>query len=199
VLAAFMNHSVDNVMDKALWSQERWRNQNISRFDLVQDFFDSLVPPTADNNNTIDDNDDDDNQQSNQQLLKVLLPKLKILVTTKSNGLEILEASSRDELLDLMIKTTWVPVLTGRGILFDDQDLYLDGGFSRFLHPECEYRLDLPVTWETVVHTFTPSLTEDTIRELWRTGYGYEHDRFPKRNDELFSSSDINNLVVSPL
>jgi hypothetical protein len=182
-----MNHTVDTVMDAALWSQERWMNQNISRFDLVQDFFDSLVPPTDHN----DDDDDDDNQQSSQQLLKVLLPKLKILVTTKSNGLEILEASSREELLDFMIKTTWVPVLTGRGMLFDDQDLYLDGGFSRFLHPECEYRLDLPVTWETVVHTFTPSLTKDTIRELWTAGYGYEHYRFPKRNDE-FSSSDIN-------
>jgi hypothetical protein len=102
VLAAFMNHTVDNVMDAALWSQERWMNQNISRFDFVRDFFDSLVPP-ADNN---DDGNGDDQQQSDQQLLKALLTKLKILVTTKSNGLEILEASSREEFLDFMIKTT---------------------------------------------------------------------------------------------
>lgn len=161
-------------MDAALLSQERWMNHNISRFDLVQDFFDSLVM------------DEDTAQDKNFQKL---LPKLKVLVTTKNNGLEILEASNRQELLDLMIKTTWVPVLTGRGVLldFENNDVYLDGGFSRFLHPECEYRLDLPVIWETVVHTFTPSLTRDTIRELWQAGYGYNAAvdyRYPPRHEE---------------
>ena len=155
-----MNHTADNVMDAALLSQERWQGNHISRFDLVENFLETLVPI-------------DDSYEEAQ--LQQILSKIHILVTTSENGVEVLQATNRDELLDLMIKTTWVPALTGWGFLTDHKDVYLDGGFSRYLHPECEYVLELPMVWETLVHTFTPSLSRETIRELWNVGYEYKY------------------------
>ena len=111
-----------------------------------------------------------------QERLDKVLSKIQILVTTSENGVEILQATNREELLDLMIKTTWIPALTGWGFLSDNKDVYLDGGFSRYLHPQCEYQLELPLIWETLVHTFTPSLTRETIQELWHAGYDFEYD-----------------------
>ncbi|KAL3943730.1 MAG: hypothetical protein SGBAC_002200 [Bacillariaceae sp.] len=150
-------------MDAALLSQERWQGNQISRFELVHDFLETLVPI------------DESSSYEKEQQLQQAMSKIQIMVTTGENGVEILQATNRDELLDLMIKTTWVPALTGWGFLTDQNDIYLDGGFSRYIHPECEYYLELPVVWETLVHTFTPSLTRETIRELWDAGYKYEY------------------------
>ncbi len=58
--------------------------------------------------------------------------------------------------------------------------MYYDGGFSRLLHPECEHRLDLPLIWETLIHTFSPGLTREQVRQLWRAGYRYDYS-IPKR------------------
>lgn len=154
-----MNHTADSVMNAALLSQQRWQGNHISRFELVEDFLETLVPVDS----------------YEQEKLQQVLPKIQILVTTTDNGVEILQATNRDELLDLMIKTTWIPALTGWGFLSDHKDVYFDGGFSRYLHPQCEYELELPIVWETLVHTFTPSLTRETIQELWHAGYKFEY------------------------
>lgn len=60
--------------------------------------------------------------------------------------------------------------------------MYYDGGFSRLLHPECEYRLDLPLLWETIIHTFSPGLTRDQVRLLWLAGHRYDYS-IPKRSE----------------
>lgn len=57
----------------------------------------------------------------------------------------------------------------------DENEVYLDGGFSRLLHPECETELHLPLIWETLVHTFSPGLTRNQVRDLWNVGYGYDY------------------------
>jgi hypothetical protein len=72
------------------------------------------------------------------------------------------------------------PYLTGWGMLADDEDMYFDGGFSRLLHPECESRLDLPITWDFVIHTFSPGLTSGQISHLWRAGSRFDYS-LPKR------------------
>lgn len=154
-----MNHTADDVMDAALLAQQRWTHNHISRFELVGDFLETLVPVDS----------------YEKEKLERVLPKIQILVTTTENGVEILQATNRDELLDLMIKTTWIPAVTGSGFLSDHKDMYLDGGFSRYLHPQCEYQLELPVVWETLVHTFTPSLTRETIQQLWQAGYEFDY------------------------
>lgn len=166
ILAVLMNNTADSVMDAALSSQRKWQEGRITRFDLVEDFLEGLVPGQHD--------------RGEDQLLSQALSRIRVLVTTGKNGVEILRASDREELLDLSIKTTFVPALTGWGFLLDEQDVYLDGGFSRFLHPECEHQLELPVVWETLVHTFTPSLSRETIQELWNAGYEYEYENLDK-------------------
>ena len=39
-----MNHTADDVMDAALLAQQRWTHNHISRFELVGDFLETLVP-----------------------------------------------------------------------------------------------------------------------------------------------------------
>jgi hypothetical protein len=65
--------------------------------------------------------------------------------------------------------------VTGWGMLADDKGIYLDGGFSRSIHPECEFRLDLPLTMETLLDTFNPSLTPTQVAKLYLAGQTFDH------------------------
>ena len=67
------------------------------------------------------------------------------------------------------------PYVTGWGFLADKDDVYYDGGFSRILHPACEHRLDLPLIWETLIHTFSPGLNWDQVHALWQAGNRYDY------------------------
>ena len=67
------------------------------------------------------------------------------------------------------------PFILGWGLLKENGELYSDGGFSRRLHPQCEYRLDLPIVWETAIHSFTLSLNRDQIEKLWQVGWEYDY------------------------
>ena len=160
-----MNKSLEDVSDVAFAVQDSWTSGNRSRFELVDHFFDTLVPIEFD---------------QDVQMLERSLPRIKVLVTTMSGGYQIVEPKNRQELKDSMIKTTWVPYITGFGLSpsEDDEntnDIYLDGGFSRLLHPECETNLYLPLIWETLVHTFSPSLSRDQVRKLWHAGYHFDY------------------------
>lgn len=173
VLAVLMNLTLDETADAAFQAQEMWQAGNISRFELVDHFFETLLsqddPVAVDN-------------------LERILPNLKILVTSQRDGHQVREARNRTELKDLLIKTTWVPYLTGWGFMSDEDDVYYDGGFSRLLHPECSHRLDLPLIWETLIHTFSPGLTRDQVGELWSAGHQYDYS-IPKRLKNIPSQS----------
>jgi len=67
------------------------------------------------------------------------------------------------------------PYITGWGFLVDEDDVYYDGGFSRLLHPECAYRLDLPLIWETLIHAFSPGLNRNQLSQLWHAGNRYDY------------------------
>jgi len=114
--------------------------------------------------------------------LSSFLPRIKVLVTTVSgDGFRIEEAKDRHHLKELIIRTTWVPYLTGWGLLADEHtdEIYLDGGFSRMLHPKCESSLHLPLIWETLIHTFSPGLNSRQVRDLWEAGYSYDYYTLP--------------------
>jgi hypothetical protein len=162
-----MNKSLSEVSNAAFAVQDSWIGGNRSRFELVDYFFDALVPF---------DFDDD------VHMVQHSLPRIKVLVTTMSGGVQIFEPTNRQELKDSMIKTTWIPYVTGWGFLSEreNDDIYFDGGFSRVLHPECETNLHLPLIWDTLVHTFSPSLSREQVRRLWHAGYHYDY-RLPKQ------------------
>mmetsp|Transcript_4924 Transcript_4924/g.9152 ORF Transcript_4924/g.9152 Transcript_4924/m.9152 type:complete len:209 (-) Transcript_4924:1196-1822(-) len=160
ILSAFMNKSLDDVSEAAFAAQHAWTSGNRSRFELVDFFFDELVPGELD---------------EDAEMIERVLPRIKVLVTTVSGGLKVVEATNRQELKDGILKTTWVPYLTGWGFSVDEEDVYLDGGFSRLLHPECETSLHLPLIWETLVHTFSPGLTREQVQRLWQAGRNFNY------------------------
>jgi hypothetical protein len=90
VLVAFMNTTVDEVIDSGLAVQDAWNSGSLSRFELVDKIFDDIFP----SNSTVSVED--------------FLPRLQILVTTFGEGVRITQATNRDELKDLIVKTTWV-------------------------------------------------------------------------------------------
>jgi hypothetical protein len=207
ILSVFMNRSLEEVSQAAFNAQNSWLAGNQSRFELVDYFFDELVPQQyhvdLTNSGHGDQDDDNDERQtslsSSSSALSSFLPRIKVLVTTVSDGFRVEEAQNRQHLKELIIKTTWVPYLTGWGFLSDDDNdhdngnhneikkYYLDGGFSRMLHPPCEVSLHLPLIWETLVHTFSPGLTPNQVNTLWLAGHTY--DSYNLRSSPSSSSS----------
>lgn len=176
VLSVFMNRSLHEISEAAFAAQIAWKSGNRSRFELVDFFFDAVVPQEL---------------EEDAELMKRSLSRIKVLVTTLSDGgFKVLEPSSRQDLKESILKTTWVPYLTGWGLPLDDEDgmYYLDGGFSRLLHPKCQTSLHLPLIWETLVHTFSPGLTKEQVYRLWQSGYHYKHYKLPT-GDQLSNST----------
>ena len=213
-----MNRSLTEVSQAAFAAQDSWLLGNQSRFELVDYFFDELVPPQQQSHgqyNHLDiDIDEHDNAahssrisntsdnrlrltaadphvhnrqdtlrgSNSENILSSFLPRIKVLVTTVSGkGFRVEEATDRQHLKELIIRTTWVPYLTGWGFLSDEHtdEIYLDGGFSRMLHPKCESSLHLPLIWETLIHTFSPGLDSRQVRHLWEAGYSYDDYTLP--------------------
>jgi len=90
IISAMMHNDFEVVYNAALATQSAWASGNISRFEIVEQFFDTLIP------------------RSDEDEVLELLPKLKILVTTAKKGYEVTEASDLQELRDLLVKTTWM-------------------------------------------------------------------------------------------
>jgi hypothetical protein len=149
LVLAFLNSTVDNTYDTSYSIQQAWLQGNITRYDMVDWFLQDVVFPVYEMN---------------------FLPRIHVLVTTASQGVHIETASSLEELKDLLIKTTWIPYVTGEGVMSGEEDYYLDGGFSRVLHPTCETNLRVPVTWKTTIHTLDPGFDRETALDFWRMG-----------------------------
>jgi len=47
----------------------------------------------------------------------------------------------------------------------------MDGGFSRRLHPICDYSVAVPIYWDITKNTFTPAISRDEARQYWGDGY----------------------------
>jgi len=166
VLAVLLNRTLMKLVEAAEVSQSLWKSGELSSYYLVDHFFDSIVPPEK------------DFALEHEGILSTI----HILVTTKKEGLQIQQPRNRSELKEYLVQTTWIPFITGKGILSgtDTDDMYFDGGFSRLLHPSCEFRLDLPIIWETLAYTFSPGLSLEQVTQLWLEGQ--RHDYFlPKK------------------
>lgn len=121
-----------------------------------------------------------------------LLSKLRILVTiieptTSSLGDTIWEGTQMNvfygvrtpmnykSLLQHLRQTTHIPWLTGsvRSQQQNNDDIsrvVVDGGFSRWSHPVCNLRVDVPVTWTTMMHSLNPGLNPSIAKDLFRQG-----------------------------
>lgn len=193
--------SVDDVYGKAYDIQQSWLAGNMTRFEIVEEFLQNLfeesyyaendhtaellLAPTLNVSTIIDDHEL--YQQPNCSIsqpsrIKHLLPKLNILVTSRGKGVEVIQPRSRSELIDALKRTTWIPFVTGEGVMWPDseqetalQEFYLDGGFSRMLHPSCAYDLRVPNTWVNMMYTLHPGMSQGQVNELWEAGRNFDH------------------------
>ena len=92
-VAALLNRTVDETANAGFYTQAMWKSGNVSRFQLVDTFFEKLLPY---------------HDESISNNLERVLPKLKILVTTRRAGYQVIQPETRDQLKDLVLKTTWV-------------------------------------------------------------------------------------------
>ena len=90
-----MNLTLDETVHAAFTAQEMWRSGNISRFELVDHFFETMLTVNGDESSRLRD-------------LDSILPNIKILVTSQRDGHQVRQPQNRTDLKDLLIKTTWV-------------------------------------------------------------------------------------------
>ena len=90
-----MNLTLDETVDAAFSAQNMWLSGNISRFELVDHFFETMLTINGDGTSTMTD-------------LDSILPNMKILVTSQRDGHQVRQPQNRTDLKDLLIKTTWV-------------------------------------------------------------------------------------------
>lgn len=159
ILMALTNTSIDDALSSTFGVQHAWQSGNISRYEIVNRFVDDIL--------SVDDN-----------VLSEAVDRMNILVTTAKEGLTIGKAKSPLELRDLLIKTTYIPYITGWGAWLNDEfgGMHLDGGFSRALHPRCEYTVDIPVTNLNIgINTFNPGLDRESVHKFWLQGKAHGH------------------------
>jgi hypothetical protein len=161
LLLAFLNTTVDSAYETCSSIQTSSLAGNLSQYELVDYFLDEFAPESVES-----------------AVLEDFLPRLNVLVTTANAGVEIQTPTNRRELVDLLVKTTWIPFVTGRGVMVDDDGHYLDGGFSRVLHPKCDHEVYVPVTWNTFIHTLNPGFDRRLVNEFWEMGQATEGHPF---------------------
>mmetsp|Transcript_931 Transcript_931/g.1742 ORF Transcript_931/g.1742 Transcript_931/m.1742 type:complete len:289 (+) Transcript_931:92-958(+) len=168
VLMAFMNTTLQDATDAAHSIQTSWMAGHLSRYDLVDRFIDNLLVDGVS--------------------IEHLLDRLHVLVTTTKNGVAVEKAADATQLKELLLKTTFIPFITGRGLGYADaDDRFLDGGFSRMLHPKCNIELWIPLTlWDITQHTLNPALDRDKVEGFWLTGQRYR-EVIVNENDASFN------------
>lgn len=153
MLLAFLKVSADDAWRAGFDVQSLWKENRLPNHAVVPTFLNrTVLPILEDDSGTLD-----------------FLPQMNFLITT-NNGVESHQAKNKEELVDLMIKTTWIPFVTGHGILYQNGSYFLDGGFSRHLHPKCEHALHAPSTWGALVHSLNPGLPRDLVQSFWNMG-----------------------------
>jgi len=225
---AGLNMSIADAYNNAYGIQQSWLAGNMTRYDMVEKFLENILGD--DDAAAADDDDEKDSSSRNTcterdqcrsggsgGAVESFLPKLNILVTSKGNGVEVIQPQSRAELVNALKQTTWIPFVTGEGVMRptdtsiaaaisstststnsnqthtatnneeeddnilsttvkkDNTNFYLDGGFSRVLHPVCAYDLRVPLTWVNMMYTLHPGMSQEQVHELWQSGRNFDH------------------------
>jgi len=152
LLMAQLNATLDVAYGYALGAQRSWLDGNITRYEIVARFVDDLL--------------------QHGELEPDFISRTNILVTSTEKGVAAENPTNVEELRDLLIRTTFIPFVTGWGWFSSDDDggVYVDGGFSRVLHPQCQFDVAVPTTVETVVHAFNPGLYPSQVEKFWLMG-----------------------------
>ena len=65
----------------------------------------------------------------------------------------------------------------------DNGRYYVDGAFSRPLHPRCEFELVIPSTFQSFLHSLNPAMTKDVVYHFFRWGHEHDHSIINKSSE----------------
>ena len=166
VVSNLMKYSVNQVFDMALTSRKRWKNGEMNRFQIVEDFIDQMLM-----------------HNGHAKLSNSTLSRIHV-VSTKLNlqSLNPFEAvsttpNSIDELKTLLLQTSFIPFVTGDGLYYstgDSTEKYVDGAFSIFQHDKCQARLDIPNQPKLLLNTWNMNLALEDAKSFWEMGLGFD-------------------------
>ena len=140
--------SIGDAYNNAYGIQQSWLAGNMSRFEIVEEFLQNLFEESDQISSASTYYNDDVNEQqcngTSHTRIEDFLPKLNILVTSRGNGVEIVQPRTRTELVDALKQTTWIPFVTGEGAevgcrMYEDfERMLLTEGKTEWniLHPE---------------------------------------------------------------
>lgn len=153
IVLALLEAPVGETYDTCREIQLEFSQRNISSYTMVDEFLNRLLPVE-------------------EEPFTEFLPRLNIISTNMRSGAVVQQPSNRSELISLLLRTTRIPFLTGRGWLQDGSERYIDGGFSRYSHPPCRYTVHMPTTWNTYVHSLNPWVSKKKVFEFVELGLG---------------------------
>jgi hypothetical protein len=172
---AFLNTSLHSTFDTCQDIQHRLFNGTLRRSDMVEHLLHQVMPTCDSNLSTT--NAAIANIHSDEVGFHAFLSRVHILVSSASDGVQVAKADSHPTLVDLLVKTTYIPFVTGDAVALlqpDSEsgvDYYLDGGFSRALHPGCQHQVpSVPLSVSSFVYTLHPGMDKRTAYELWELG-----------------------------
>lgn len=167
-----LNHTIDDVLGKALEAQQLFFSGSIDRYEVVEFFIDAILKLNKDEKFQFTNNTD----YSGEVEWIEELTNINILTTGSNGKYHSRQAQSFIELKTLLMQTTWIPYVTGRSMWrgnhenFDDL-LHMDGAFTIHTHPRCDgVKLGLPLKWKLWRSILSPSLDKDKALEFYKYG-----------------------------
>lgn len=156
VVATLSNRTFEDMSEMAFGVQRKWNEGEISRYDVVEDFVDRLLP-------------------SSVRFGDELLERISVVTVTEGVGTNIRRARSVAELREMLIQTTWIPFATGWGLWNKDKSgsRHMDGGFTFFFHPRYRFNLKLPLMPDLFLNILNPNLSARKVQKFWNAGLGY--------------------------
>jgi hypothetical protein len=149
-VAVYANHSMPDLYRMASGLQRDWRNGNLNRYHVVEDFIDQLL--------------------EGQSFEPNVLESLYILTSVPEPwGFRAVmrQPTSMTSLALMLRQSAWIPLATGITYTLEG---HMDGGFSAFQHPVCQMKLGLPNDWNVLTNTLNVNLGEAHVQEFWQLG-----------------------------
>mmetsp|Transcript_17957 Transcript_17957/g.39822 ORF Transcript_17957/g.39822 Transcript_17957/m.39822 type:complete len:284 (-) Transcript_17957:1911-2762(-) len=186
--ATLLEAPIEEVVELALSSRSRVVHGEISRFDVLEDFVESLLDDGSQPLAMSMSNQNRTDQLSASKLrnLERHLPYINILTSTydmqhvaSTGGLvgrHFRSVSTIAELKTALVQTTWIPTITGKSFASLDMmsgAYHNDGAFSGLLRGfGVDFDLSLLLPWDLALlsNSLNLFMTTDQALEFWRVG-----------------------------
>ena len=133
-------NTFNNTINYAINLKNRYNNKNISFFDITKIFIKDIVK-------NIEINDLD----------------INIITSTYFGKCVISNPKTKNELINLLIETTNIPMITHK---FDIRK-NIDGFFCNFNHPKCNTKITFPKTFIFFINLFNPTFSINDVEYFY--------------------------------